>query len=59
MSGSGLRFNGIYGTPNKTQQKLHFATILDVVVNTGIVLYGTATPTALLALGASKLGIFA
>ena len=37
-SGSGLRFNGIYGTPNKTQQKLYFATILDDVVNTGIVL---------------------
>ena len=36
-SGSGLRFNGIYGTPNKTQQKLYFATILDVV-DTGIVL---------------------
>ena len=37
-SGSGFRFNGIYGTPNKTQQKLYFATILDDVVNTGIVL---------------------
>ena len=37
-SGSGSRFNGIYGTPNKTQQKLYFATILDDVVNTGIVL---------------------
>ena len=24
-SGSGFRFNGIYGTPNKTQQKLYFA----------------------------------
>ena len=31
MSGSGSRFNGIDGTPNKTQQKLYFATILDVV----------------------------
>ena len=38
MSGSSFRFNGIYGTPNKTQQKLYFATILDDVVNTGIVL---------------------
>jgi hypothetical protein len=37
-SGSGIRFNGIYGTPNKTQQKLHFSTVLDDVVNTGIVL---------------------
>ena len=37
-SGSGLRFNRIYGTPNKTQHKLYLATILDHVVNTGIVL---------------------
>ena len=37
-SGSGLRFNRIYGTPNKTQHKLYFATILDDIVNTGIVL---------------------
>ena len=37
-SGFGFGFNGIYGTPNKTQQKLYFATILDDVVNTGIVL---------------------
>ena len=37
-SGSGFRLNGIYGTPNKTQQKLYFATILHDVVNTGIVI---------------------